>query len=187
MQKTKVLYKSKLRLFLVLGFALLLGKAGFTQNVIGRVVDNENIPLPFATIVSFTLPDTSMIEGKISDTLGLFSLPNPCDLLKISFVGYESKWVVSPKGNIGDICLNSKAKMLQEVNVSARRPMITHLPDRIVVEVQNSILANTMDGMEMLRLTPGVWVDPLNGISVLGKGTPNCLYQQSSCTFYLGD
>lgn len=172
MKRTKVLCKSKLRIFLVLWIALLFGKAGVTQNVNGRVVDNEGVPLPFAAIVSYALPDTTMIEGEISDTLGLFSLSNPCDILKISFVGYESIWINRPKGNIGDISLHSETKLLQEVNVLAQKPMIINLPDRIVVEVQNSILANTLDGMEMLRLTPGVWVDPLDGISVLGKGTP---------------
>ncbi|MBQ8957477.1 MAG: TonB-dependent receptor [Bacteroidales bacterium] len=58
------------------------------------------------------------------------------------------------------------------MSIIAQKPTITSLPDRIVVSVENSLLANTSDGLEMLRLTPGVLVSPLGDISVLGRGTP---------------
>ena len=142
------------------------------QNISGRVVDEKGNPIPYASVVAMHLPDSTFLDGVTTDNDGRFMLDLACNLLKITFIGYEPCWIKSPKGEVGNITMNSEAKMLNEVSIVAKKPLITNLPDRIVVEVEKSILANTINGMEMLRLTPRVWVDPLGSISVLGKGTP---------------
>ena len=169
--KTLLIHKTKwLVLFMV--HVLFRCNAMFSQDISGKVVDENGAPLPFASVVAYTLPDTVMIGGNMCDTLGRFTLAAPCDLLRISFVSYEPTWITSPQGYLGEISMRCEATLLHEIKVKAIKPTITYQPDRIVVDVQNSILANTTDVMEMLSLTPGVLVNPLGSISVLGKGTP---------------
>ncbi len=156
----------------LLATAFLLSLAVYGQSVNGRIIDEIGKPLPFATVVAYSLPDTILVEGTMSDTTGRFHINMPADLLKVSFVGYETLWIDRPQDHLGDLVIDKVAATLDEVSVVAQKPTITSLPDRIVVNVENSMLANTSDGIEMLRLTPGVLVSPLGSITVLGRGTP---------------
>ena len=70
--------------------AVLCAKA---QNISGRVVDETNAPIPYATVVAMQLPDSTFLGGVTTDNDGRFTLETACDLLKISFVGYSA----SPK------------------------------------------------------------------------------------------
>ena len=142
------------------------------QNITGRVVDENDKPIPYATIVAMQLPDSTFIGGVTSDVDGHFTLDLSCDLLKITFVGYEPKFVSYPQGNLGTLRINVAASQLHEVTVSAKRPEITTLSDRTVVGVESTLLSSSADGMDMLRKTPGLMVDGRNNLSVIGQGTP---------------
>ncbi len=150
-------------------FALLGAKA---QNISGRVVDETDVPIPYATVVAIQLPDSTFLGGVTTDNDGRFTLEMVCDLLKISFVGYETKFVSQPKGNLGTLKMGVAASQLQEVTIAAKRPEITNLPDRTVVGVESTLLSSSADGIDMLRKTPGLLVDGQNNLSVIGQGSP---------------
>lgn len=142
------------------------------QNISGRVVDENNEAIPYATVVAMQLPDSTFLGGVTTDNEGRFTLEMTCDLLKISFVGYETKFVSQPKGALGTLKMNVAASQLQEVTVAAKRPEITNLPDRTVVGVESTLLSSSADGIDMLRKTPGLLVDGQNNLSVIGQGSP---------------
>ena len=73
------------------------------QSITGRVVDETDAPIPYATVVAMQLPDSTFIGGMTTDNDGRFTLNMTCDLLKITFVGYESKFISKPKGNLGTL------------------------------------------------------------------------------------
>ena len=149
--------------------AVLCAKA---QNISGRVVDETDAPIPYVTVVAMQLPDSTFLGGVTTDNDGRFTLDLACDLLKISFVGYETKFVSHPQGQLGTLKMNVAASQLQEVTVAAKRPEITNLPDRTVVGVESTLLSSSADGIDMLRKTPGLLVDGQNNLSVIGQGSP---------------
>lgn len=149
--------------------AVLCAKA---QNISGRVVDETNAPIPYATVVAMQLPDSTFLGGVTTDNDGRFTLETACDLLKISFVGYEMRFVSQPKGNLGTLKMSVASSQLKEVTIAAKRPEITNLPDRTVVGVESTLLSSSADGIDMLKKTPGLLVDGQNNLSVIGQGSP---------------
>ena len=142
------------------------------QSITGRVVDETDAPIPYATVVAMQLPDSTFIGGMTTDNDGRFTLNMTCDLLKITFVGYEPRFVSKPKGNLGTLKMSVVSSQLQEVTIAAKRPEITSLPDRTVVGVESTLLSSSADGIDMLRKTPGLLVDGQNHLSVIGQGSP---------------
>ena len=166
--KPKMMKKSFLTALLVC-MSVLGAKA---QNITGRVVDETDAPIPYATVVAMQLPDSTFLGGVTTDNDGRFTLEMACDLLKISFVGYETKSVSHPKGQLGTLKMNVAASQLKEVTIAAKRPEITTLPDKTVVGVESTLLSSSADGIDMLRKTPGLLVDGQNNLSVIGQGSP---------------
>ena len=157
----------------LLAALILMGRWNMqAQNISGRVVDENDAPIPYATVVAMQLPDSTFLGGVTTDNDGRFVLDMACDLLKITFVGYEPKFVSQPKGNLGTLKMNVVSSQLQEVTIAAKRPEITSLPDRTVVGVESTLLSSSADGIDMLRKTPGLLVDGQNNLSVIGQGSP---------------
>lgn len=106
-------------------FSVLLAVSSFViygQNITGRITDTENRPVEYANIVALT-SDSLFISGVTSDTQGNFILSLPVQpphaaLLKISFVGYEDKYLNCHNGNVGTIQLIPSAVQLKEVTVT---------------------------------------------------------------------
>ena len=58
---------------------------------------------------------------------------------------------------------------LQQAQVTAIRPLVEVKPDRIVLNVENTINAVGEDALDLLRKSPGIIVDNTNSISLSGK------------------
>jgi hypothetical protein len=63
----------------------------------GRVVDMNSAPIEFANVALLALPDSSLICGTTTDEKGMFRLEksfSPAkNLLRITYIGYENKYV----------------------------------------------------------------------------------------------
>lgn len=59
-------------------------------------------------------------------------------------------------------------RTLKEVNVSARRPLVTRKADRYIINIENSALANGYNGLDVLQKSPGLWVSPDGNIRISG-------------------
>src|SRR5262245_45705988 len=64
-----------------------------------------------------------------------------------------------------DSVMKSK-KDLQTVIVTGRKPLVTRKPDRYIINVENSYLANGNSGLDVLKKSPGIWVDQNGTISI---------------------
>lgn len=100
-----------------------LALAAYSQHTIsGVVVDNENQPLPGASLVIDEIG-----RGGVASTNGAFSLENVPEgtfTLKITFVGYETKtrsFTIPPDLDLGRISLKQASLMMEEVMVTATR------------------------------------------------------------------
>jgi len=162
---------------------LLIPYVFFSQNSVnGNIQNQEKAPVAFANVILLSAEDsTSVYKGSISEDDGSFLIENIEDstyLLKVSFVGYkEYLQKVSVKGNtnIPVIILEETSDALDEVVVNARKPKITRKIDRLVFEVENTILS-TGNTFEVLKRTPGV---------ILSQG--NLLVKNRPATVYIND
>ncbi|WP_165759068.1 outer membrane beta-barrel protein [Niastella yeongjuensis] len=64
----------------------------------------------------------------------------------------------------------NNGKALKEVTVTAKKPLIRHKADRIIVNVDAMITAAGSNAMEVLAQSPGVFVDMDGNIQLNGKG-----------------
>ena len=76
-------------------------------------------------------------------------------------------WSQQNNQQVPDSVLKDK-KDLKTVIVTGRKPLITRKPDRFIINVENSYLANGNTGLEVLQKSPGIWVDQNGKISVKG-------------------
>ena len=78
----------------VLMTAVLMTMTSFakTQDFGGRVIDEKGEPMPFVNVVLLSLPDSSFVQGSITDELGVFKIVTDVNegLFKVTSVGYQT-------------------------------------------------------------------------------------------------
>jgi len=150
------------RAILFLFLAFLAFQPIWSQNfeISGKVVDQDNEPIPFANIVLLTVSDSTFVKGTASDETGMFRLDMVLpDLyyLQASFIENTSEVValdVKQTISIGALVVVNSTK-LSEVVARGKKPTISRLPDRLIFNVENTVVAEG-SSWDILRSTPGV-------------------------------
>ncbi|MDN3549822.1 TonB-dependent receptor domain-containing protein [Mucilaginibacter aquaedulcis] len=132
-----------------------------------------------ATIVLLKAADSSVVRSSLADRSGayVFSGIKPDSyLLLATSIGcskvYSGPYKVADDANItaSNIILKLINSQLQEVQVIARRPYIEVKPGKVVLNVQNSIVADGNSVYDVLRQSPGVHVNNGNELlSIVGR------------------
>ncbi|WP_459212227.1 TonB-dependent receptor [Aquimarina rhabdastrellae] len=150
---------------------LLICSISFGQTFIGKIIDKQNHPIPFANIVAKSTNDNSLITGVISDNSGMFSIKANQEhiYLEISFVGFTTKKITPTQSNIGTIVLEKEGQQLQEVIITAHKKLIQQKVDRLVFNVENTVAGTGGTALDALKVTPSVNVDTDN-LAIIGKG-----------------
>lgn len=143
------------------------------QNINGRIIDESAQPLPFANVVLLSLPDSTFIQGAVSDAEGLFSIKTEKahGLLKVSSIGYVTQFVDCQGGNMGDITLLPDQQMLNEVVIKASRPTYKMTTEGIATNVENTVLSKAGTAEDVLSKIPGL-TKKGEDFEVFGKGSP---------------
>jgi len=137
----------------------------------GIVKDSTNV-IGFANVFLTNL-NNEILTGTITDENGVFNLPVQKGKYKltVSFIGYVD-WVIniSPTSNLdlGVITLIESSNRLDQVIVTAKKPTILRKIDRLVFNVENSIVGIGGDAIDALKVTPRIRVQS-DAISMLGK------------------
>lgn len=160
--------------FLLLNF---LSLQTFANEVKGKVTDEKGNEIESATVVLLNKENQSLVASALTDASGSFELENVADgnyALKITMLGYEefSNNDVNVKGgdaSLKTIALKAKTNKLKEVSVRAQRPLIEVKADKIVVNVENSIISSGSNAMEVLSRSPTLNVDQNDNITIKGK------------------
>ena len=73
-----------------------------TQDVGGRVIDQNGEPLPFVSVALLTA-DSTYIQGATSDENGFFQIQttDACCILRLSFIGYRTQYVNVKGSDVG--------------------------------------------------------------------------------------
>ena len=156
-------------------FSLCLLTATAQHQLSGTVKDRaDGSPVPFAT-AALLRSDSTAVTGVITGDDGKFALQNVVAgdyILRVSFIGYENAYRqvnIPAQSDLGDISLAESAARLEEVVVTATRPLVVMRADRYIVNVSGNIQSAGSDALDVLRNTPGVLVDHRGSISVMGN------------------
>ena len=157
--------------FFILSLAVAITATAATFT--GTVVDELSRPFAFANVVLLNPADSAFVAGTMTDDAGAFSLSaqQSSAIVKISYIGYETKCVNATAGNVGTIQLQPEATMLGEVVVKGVRPTYKLTTEGIKTEVDGTLLSKVGTANEVLQNLPGVQKKG-DGIEVFGKGTP---------------
>ena len=95
----------QLRFASVLLAAIVSIAAEAQGNITGRVIDEQAQPMPFANVVLVSHADSAFIAGAVTKDDGTFSINTDKQdgLLKVSSIGYITKYIDARQGNVGDI------------------------------------------------------------------------------------
>lgn len=136
-------------------------------------------PLSFATISAFD-HTKKVVAGATANDLGSFTLDcKAYDVseIKISFIGYNDTTInisqftriIDNSINIGEINLATNNITLSSAIVTAKVPLVEQKMDKLVMNISESAIAHGNNALELLRVAPGVSLDPSGNIMLNGK------------------
>ena len=137
----------------------------------GMVVDENNLPLPYANVTLLNPADSTMVGGGVTNESGRFVIPNDLGkvIARITYVGYKTEHRLCARDNVGTIKMHPDATRLNGVVVSASADRLKQEPGKFIYKPSPAELAG-IDSYELLRYAPLVSVEN-NTVSILGKGT----------------
>lgn len=120
------------------------------RKLIGRLIDNHNLPVEFANIQLLNPKDSSFLCGGVSNANGDFVIP--CQqkqaLMKISFVGYKTICKLIPIARIGNVRMQANSYLLKGVTVEAAR--IVEKVDRQIIFPTKEQVKTASNGYDLL-------------------------------------
>ncbi|MEQ1745735.1 MAG: TonB-dependent receptor, partial [Saprospiraceae bacterium] len=159
--------------------ALLFSQNSIGQNLVGTVADGKNQLLEAATVALLRATDSVFVKAELSGADGrfeFFKVPPGGYRVAVSQLGFEKfyseKFDITASGaaiNLPKIELRELAASLAEVTVTAQKPFVERKLDRLVVNVENSIVSAGATALEVLERAPGVFVNQESGIVMKGK------------------
>ncbi len=154
------------------------------QNTRGKIsvtiLNDLRLPQENVTVELLKTADSALVKVTFSDKNGLAEFENiryGNYFLKVSMTSranqYSAPFNISsdqPQLTIAKIALLPESKQLENVTVTGKKPFIQKLSDRVVVNVENSIVSAGSSAMDVLERSPGVIVDQNDNISLRGRG-----------------
>jgi hypothetical protein len=143
------------------------------------VQNDQQQPLENATVELLRQKDSVLMKTAITDKNGAAEVSNVSFgeyLLRISMVNFTTQYAgpVTLSASQSTVSvpvtkLSPRAAQLAGVTVNARKPFIQKLNDRIVVNVENSIVSAGSSAIDVLERSPGVTIDQNDVISLRGR------------------
>ena len=155
---------------------LLLSFYSFGQEftISGKVVTSDGSPISYANVILLSSQD-EVVKGVISEENGFFEIKEVSQgsyKIRVSFVGFTvydtAVFSLNSDEVLDNIVLEESTESLDEVTVVGRKPQITRKADRIVFNVENTIVSNGST-WDILKNTPGV-VDKQGLLTVRNRG-----------------
>jgi outer membrane receptor protein involved in Fe transport len=173
--------KTRLLLLFCLCVSLFLSAQSPTEKgkVSIRILNDQKLPIENATAELLRSKDSSLVKTAISDNNGFVEFANlsfNTYLVKITSVSHATLFTSSFTINsattitLPEASLTTKGvTQMQGVTVTAKKPFIQKLSDRIVVNVESSSVNAGSSIMDVLERSPGVTIDQNDNISLRGK------------------
>ncbi len=147
--------------------------------ITGFVIEKESgNPIEFANIVIYSLRDSSIVSGGITDKTGYFSIDKiryGQFFVEVNFIGYGKKTInqlsIKPDKkeiDLGKISLSLDAEMLSEVEISENVNEIDYRLDRKVITVNQDVTSAGESAVELLENAPSISTDIDGNVSLRG-------------------
>jgi hypothetical protein len=161
-----------------------LAIAANAQIISGKIVDRENKPVDFATVVLQT-PGSEYLYSTYTDSLGVFGFESELTQFKliVEHLLYEPFENSYSNPDIGLITLNEKEFALNEIVVKGERPLVTVVDGKMTYDisrlVENKVVSNAYESLLQL---PGVREENdnlilagANSLTVIINGKPSSM------------
>ncbi|MGB1205031.1 MAG: TonB-dependent receptor domain-containing protein [Chitinophagales bacterium] len=154
------------------------GKANPNKKEIkGVVINEQNIPVPFASVAAYLLPDSTLATGVATSENGAFSirLNKGTYFLKVSFLSYKAKTteninLADEDIDLGNVVLMQDNVALEEVVVRDEKSSMQLDLDKRVFNVGKDMANLGTNVSELLDNVPSVNVDIDGNVSLRGSG-----------------
>ncbi|MDO4230389.1 MAG: TonB-dependent receptor, partial [Capnocytophaga sp.] len=143
----------------------------------GKVIDTTQKPIPYANIIAIKTSNETFIRGVITDDNGFFQLeiqPENTFYIEINSLGYNKVVIHPTETDLGTITLTKRVIELEEFVVVGEKKIIEQKVDRLVFNVEHSMVANNGSAIDVLKTTPGVQLNDDN-INIVGKSSVRVL------------
>lgn len=147
------------------------------QSIDGKVMENDSIPVPYATVSLLQASDSAYVAGVIGGEDGSFSFDTNSSgkIVKVSCIGYKT--VFLPAAAHMTIHLLPSEQALQGVTVTASRPSFKMEQGQFVTHIQGTVVQSAGAGY---RRVAAIAPDRHRWHQSAGKRRAACLYQQQT-------
>ena len=141
-----------------------------TQDWGGKVIDENGQPMPFVNVVLLSLPDSTFVQGAMTDDNGVFKIVTDVNegLFKVTSVGYQTLYIKAAS----DLTIQMKedTEMLNEVVVKGQLPKTHVKGDAMRTTVAGTVLEKAGTVSDALGRIPSLEAERDGGVKVLGRG-----------------
>lgn len=167
--------------FKLLFLSFFINQVSLAQDGIisGRLQDQQEVIIPFATVSVMELPDSTVVTGTTTDLDGNFKLKPKFTgefVLRFSAIGYSDEYtpafrVSGPDftRDFGVSTLEVEVGVLNEVMINTWKPRIKVESDKLVMTVEGTAVAAGNTAYGMLSRAPGVSVGQNGNFLINGK------------------
>ena len=144
------------------------------HHLTGAIVDENSQPVPYANVCLLHPTDSTVIGGGVSNEAGVFVIPveeaHP-HLLRITYVGYKTVFLLSASLDLGTIRLQPETMMLDGVVVQGERPKVQLQGNSLVMNVEGTVMERLGTAEDVLTRVPTISRKG-DAFEILGKGVP---------------
>ena len=143
-----------------------------SQDVGGRVINENGQPLPFVNVVLLSLPDSAFVQGAVTDENGMFNIVTKQSegLLKLTCIGYETLYLPYKAANGLTIQMKEETQMVGEVIVKGQLPQTHAKGDAMRTTVAGTILEKAGTLSDALSKIPSLEAERDGAVKVIGRG-----------------
>ena len=136
----------------------------------GLVIDENNLPLPYANVTLLSPADSTMVGGGVTNESGRFVIPNDHGkvIARITYVGYKPAYRLCSRDNVGTIKMQPDQFALDGVTVKGAKQLVRATDHGILANVQGTVLEQFGSVTEMLTHLPLMMSDG----TIAGHGKP---------------
>jgi len=161
----------------LLGMSTLAAQSNPSALLRGTITNQKGEPVSYANAALLSLEGV-LLEGAVTDEEGNFSISTTKTArvkLVVSSLGFTSfsseefELLVGLQKDFGKIILADEVTGLDEVTVKASRPQIIIEPDKTIVNVEGTVMAEGANALDVLGRSPGVFITSDGSINLNGR------------------
>lgn len=148
----------------------------------GVLIDSQTgSPVEFASVTLHNPKDSTAVKGCASGKTGEFilsAIPVGKYFLKVSYIGYEKKYIQNIAINnnksevdLGKVKLSQTGVDIQGAEVTAQRPDVEFKIDKKVINVSQNLQSTSGTALDVLKTQPSVQVDQNDNVTLRGSSS----------------